>query len=144
MLVGFPGAGKSTFAGELVKKNYHVWSTDSIREEFNLHEPEQIDIVLGIIKERIKLSVDCSANIVFDSTNLTKKRRAEILNLSYLFNYEKICIIFDTPLDICMERNSHRQGYARVPDKEYGILEKIYRKPAYKEGWDHILTMRGD
>ena len=144
MLVGFPGAGKSTFASELVKKNYHVWSTDSIREEFDMHDPEQITTVLGIIQERIKMSSECGANIVYDSTNLYKKRRIEILNLPYLFNYKKICVIFDTPLDICMERNSHRQGYARVPDEEYGILEKLYRKPVYKEGWDHILTMRGD
>lgn len=144
MLVGFPGAGKSTFSSELAKKNYHVHSTDSIREEFGMHKPEQIDIILGIIRERIKMSSECHANIVFDSTNLSRKRRIEILNLPCLFNYNKICVIVDTPLEICKERNSYRTGYAKISEDDFKILEKVYRKPIYKEGWDYIFTIKGD
>lgn len=144
MLVGFPGAGKSTFAKKLIEQNYCYLSTDEIREEFEMHEPEQIDIVLGIVKERILKLSNNGNNIVFDSTNLSRKRRKEIISLENLFNYKKICIIFDTSLDICKERNSKRTGYAKISEDDYNILEKVYQKPIYKEGWNLILHEKGD
>lgn len=62
------------------------------------------------------------------------------LKLIKNFNYEKICCVIDTPLDICKYRNNKRIGYSKVEDEEYRRIESIYEKPTYKEGWNKIIT----
>ena len=142
MLVGFPGAGKSTLASTYATHGFRILSTDSIREEFELHEPTQIYDVLDILTSRLRSFLDASENIVYDSTNLSKKQRIKILEIVKSYNYIAWCLIIDTPLNICKERNSHRQGYARISEEDYAVLEKIYRKPTYHEGWDNIMTIK--
>lgn len=63
----------------------------------------------------------------------------KFLKLIKDFNYEKICCVIDTPLDICKYRNSKRICYSRVEDEEYRRMESIYEKPTYKEGWNKII-----
>lgn len=139
MLVGLPGAGKSTIAQKLVQEGYVWHSTDNIRNELNIHEIERITEVLDILTSRLLDDMQAGKNIVYDSTNLSRRRRIKVLEQIECFNYKKICYVVDTDIDTCKERNSHRTGYSKVSDYEYDIMEHHYTKPTYKEGWDEII-----
>lgn len=140
MLVGFPGAGKSTIAEEYKKKGFKVHSPDKIRNELNLHSLDDTPKVFNILHKQILADMLAKKDIVYDSTNLTVRRRRKFLELIQDFNYEKICCIVNTPLNLCKYRNNKRVGYSRVTDKEYTLMENIYEEPTYKEGWDNIIT----
>lgn len=134
ILVGMPGAGKSTFAE---KFNYTIMSPDQIRNEFNLHDINDINKVLDILHKRLDKAIQNKENIIYDSTNLTVKRRKLILK--HIPNsYTKICYVFNIDLTLCKERNSKRIGYSKVSEEEYQIMESKYQVPTYKEGWNII------
>ena len=143
MLVGFPGAGKSTLAKEYENKGYVVHSPDSIRNELNLHSLDDTQKVFDILHERILVDMTAKKDIVYDSTNLTVRRRKKFLKLIKDFDYDKICCIVDTPLSICRYRNNKRTGYSKVEDEEYKIMEDVYEEPTYTEGWDNIIKYNG-
>ena len=85
MLVGLPGAGKSTIAQKLVQEGYVWHSTDNIRNELNIHEIERITEVLDILTSRLLDDMQAGKNIVYDSTNLSRRRRIKVLEqIEYL------------------------------------------------------------
>ena len=143
MLVGFPGAGKSTLAKEYENKGYAVHSPDAIRNELDLHSLDDTQRVFDILHERILVDMMAKKDIVYDSTNLTVRRRRKFLKLIKDFDYDKICCIVDTPLSICKYRNNKRTGYSKVEDEEYKTMEDVYEEPTYTEGWDNIIKYNG-
>lgn len=143
MLVGFPGAGKSTLAKEYENKGYIVHSPDVIRNELNLHSLDDTQKVFDILHERILVDMMDKKDIVYDSTNLTVRRRKKFLKLIKDFDYDKICCIVDTPLSICKYRNNKRTGYSKVEDEEYKTMEDVYEEPTYIEGWNNIIKYNG-
>lgn len=139
MLVGLPGSGKSTKAEEFRKQGYMVHSSDAIRNELNLHSLDDTQRVFDILHERIMLDMLAKRDIVYDSTNLTRKRRMNFLKLIEKFNYEKICYVRLVNMYACMGFNSQRTGYARVPDESIEMMNNRFNLPMPDEGWDKII-----
>jgi len=139
MLVGLPGSGKSTKAEEYRKQGFIIHSSDAIRNELNLHSLDDTQRVFDILHERILLDMMAGENVVYDSTNLTRKRRMKFLNLIEKFNYEKICYVKLVDMYTCMEFNSQRTEYARVPDESIEIMNNRFNLPMPDEGWDKII-----
>ena len=142
MLVGLPGSGKSTKAEELRKQGFIVHSSDAIRNELNLHSLDDTQKVFDILHERILEDMKDNKDIVYDSTNLTIRRRRKFLKLIRDFDYEKICYVIDTPIKVCKIRNSKRTGYDKGTDKEINNIELVFNKPTYAEGWDSIIKYK--
>ena len=140
MLVGLPGAGKSTFAQSF--KEFAVHSPDAIRNELNIHEIDRAQEVLNICHERIYKDMQQGKDIVYDSTNLTSHRRKKFLRSIEQYEYEKICYVIDTPIEVCKIRNSKRTGYDKVTDEEFNNMELVFKQPTYDEGWDNILRYK--
>lgn len=139
VLVGLPGSGKSTKAEEFKKQGYIVHSSDAIRNEFNLHSLDDTQRVYDILYERLMLDMIAKRNIVYDSTNLTRKRRMKLLNLLKDFKYEKICYTIITDLNTCLARNAQRTGYAKVPEDGFELMINRFNLPTSDEGWDKII-----
>ena len=139
MLVGLPGSGKSTKAEEFRKQGFIVHSSDAIRNELNLHSLDDTQRVFDILHKRILIDMMAGENVVYDSTNLTRKRRMKFLNLIEKFNYEKLCYVLIVDKSVCMSYNSQRTGYARVPDEYYEIMLQRFNLPTSDEGWDKII-----
>ena len=145
MLIGLPGSGKSTKAKEYESIGYVIHSSDAIRNELNLHSLSDTQKVFDILHERIIEDIKLGKDIVYDSTNLTRKRRMSFLKMIKNFKCIRICEVMLTSIEICKERNSKRIGYSRITDKEYDILIDRYNFPMSDEGWDIIkLNMNDD
>jgi hypothetical protein len=91
--------------------------------------------------KRIKETMDNDENVIYDATNLSRKRRIAFLESIKKYNYHTSCYLFITPVDVCKERNSHRKGFARVPDEVYDRMLRSFNTPMLSEGWDEILPI---
>ena len=136
LLCGIPGAGKTTWAEQKIAKDggIHV-SRDEIRfsflkenDEYFDKENEVFDEFIRQIKEGLK-----NGNTVYaDATHLhwaSRRKTLKALGLDKKENADINVIVFSTPLKICLERNSHREGRKNVPDEVIISMYKAYRSP---------------
>ena len=138
MVVGLPGSGKSTYI-EKYYSNYHVHSSDAIREELSGDVNNQ-DInkqVFSTLHKRVKNDLVAGYNVVYDATNISWKRRKAFLQELKNINCHKECVLMATPFELCVQRNNERDRV--VP---YVVIERMYKNfdiPWYNEGWDSIV-----
>lgn len=135
MLVGLPGAGKTTWAKEHQKgKDVAIFSLDDIRKELKVDiTPQGNEKAITTLHKRIKKCLkdkDC----IYDSTNLSYKQRIHFL--SQLEDVEKVCYVFAAPVISCRRRNKQRED--TVNDSSYNEMLKSFYVPGYFEGWDEI------
>ena len=126
VLGGLPASGKSTYAEMLVESGiFCSVCPDKIRGE--LYGDENIQgngkQVFDIAHYRIKELGKGGNNVVFDATNIDRKRRAEFV--AEMRPYFDIIIFkwFSTPLYICKIRN--RERWRQVPEE---ILENLKKE----------------
>ena len=139
LLMGYPGAGKSTLSKYYETQGYKWYSPDNIRNELDMHKTEDFLEIINILHNRMKEDLEQGNDIIYDSTNLYRKQRMRVLKIINQYDYEKICYILTTPIDICKKRNSKRIGYSKVSEEDYVNMEKHYKEPTYDEGWDEII-----
>lgn len=69
-------------------------------------------------------------DIYIDATHLTDKARDKVLNrLPKEYIGEIINVFFKVPLEVCLERNSHRDGMTFVPPSAIRNMYKILTYP---------------
>jgi predicted kinase len=116
IMVGAPGAGKSTHAAKLAEtENAVVISGDDIRSE--LYGSAEIQGDWGEIWERIDelVSESCGMPVILDGTHCRPDYRAEAIAMLKSYGYTEIeAVVIETPLAKCLERNSSRER--KVPD----------------------------
>jgi predicted kinase len=142
VMVGAPGAGKSTYAKKLAEaQNAFVISGDDIRAE--LFGSAEIQGDWGQIWERIEelVSECCGMNVIIDGTHYRKDYRQEAITLLRSYGYEKVeAIVMDASLATCLARNFQRRE-RNVPDyivKE--MHEKLQKslKRVFEEDFDRV------
>ena len=117
MMVGIPGAGKTTLAKKIVEKGFHYLSADPIREELYGNAAEQGDkeAVFKIFFERLEDAFSKELDVIVDNTNLNPKQRQPLLDKAQAAGYTDIQLwLMDVPLDVCLKRNAARERV--VPD----------------------------
>ncbi len=133
MTVGLPGCGKSTWSKST---GLPVFSSDELRKE--MPEADNGKIFTELHK-RMKKALTEGKSIIFDATNLERKNRRQFLDEIKGIDCEKVCKFFLVPVDVCMERNSHREGVARVPEEVYDKMLKSFNVPScHYDGFDTI------
>lgn len=151
MFVGIPASGKSTTSRKYSEKGYVILSSDDIRAVIVSEHPELVhedghnDQLHSLVFEHVRKEVirllKKGISVVVDATNLRRKKRiAFIRNLGRVVCHKK-CVLFITPREVCLERNSRREGVARVPDAAMKRMFSSFECPGYYEGWDEIETV---
>lgn len=155
MMIGIPGSGKSTYAKELYDRRqiYYdtigkpnsqvILSSDAIREEIygingNLINDE---IVMKTLFDRTKEALVEGKNVIYDATNVSSKRRTNIINRlkenHYIRDNVKFtCNMMVADVDNCIERDLNRE---RTVGKD--VIVRMYKGlhvPVYMEGWEEI------
>lgn len=150
LMVGIPGSGKSTFIKKFITEldGYTaVVSRDEIRfsllkdgEEYFSRETEVFNKFIDEIKYFLKEDI---SNVVVDATHISPASRNKVLRaLGTLSDVEVNAVVLMTPLDVCLERNSHRTGRAYVPPSAIENMYNGFSVPSINEGFDNIIKIR--
>jgi predicted kinase len=147
IMVGLPGVGKSTYIRKYFS-GYTLISSDDIIEKYGAQEGKTYDEAFSKyigrasreIKENAQRALKNNENIVWDQTNLTKKKRRGILN-RVPPHYKKVAIVFDISDKLRDERMSGREGKT-IPPHIVKSMENSYQAPTKDEGFDEILVVK--
>lgn len=144
VLCGPAGAGKSTFAAQRFLATTIV-SSDRCRGMICDDENDQtvnrdtFDLFYYILQKRMLLGRFCVA----DSVALKSYARVNLRNLSRRFGYYGCLLIFDTPPEICIQRDTlrARQVGESVVQYHAGLLAQTLLD-APDEGWELVRVLR--
>lgn len=146
VLCGPAGSGKSTFAGRLFLPTSIV-SSDRCRGMICDDENDQtvnrdaFDLFHYIIQKRLHLGRFCVA----DSVALKAYARRNLRSLSRRFGYYGCLLIFDTPPEICIQRDSQRARQVGESVVRYhaDLLTQTLREVP-NEGWELVHVFHHD
>ena len=143
LLIGIPGAGKTTYAIEHINDNAVYLSSDAIREELYGDESIQGDPseVFSLMQSRAVEALNEGQDVWYDATNITRKDRASIINLCPKFAKIEAYLIW-VPIEECIKRDASRD---RTVGKEViDRMLKRFQAPYYDEGIDEIVIVKPD
>ena len=133
MLIGFQGAGKSTFRGQRFADTHEVVSKDLLR---NNRRPERRQ------QRLIAEALAAGRSVVVDNTNPSVEERASIIATARAAGARVVGYFFDCPLDECAARNRERPEATRVPDVGLYATVKRFVRPSRAEGFAEIWTVQ--
>ena len=143
LLVGIPGAGKTTYAKEYIELNPNTihLSSDLIRAELYGNESIQgnPDDVFSLMQKRAIEALNNGKDVIYDATNITRKDRSGIIGICPKFVKIEAHIIW-APIGMCIERDTIRE---RTVGKE--VIDKMlkrFQSPFFDEGIDEIKIIR--
>lgn len=147
VMVGLPGSGKST----VIRKwypNHVVVSSDDIIEKLAAADGKTYDEVFqqyigrasGEMKSTLRDAVENNKDIVWDQTNLSKKKRRGILQ-QIPSHYRVVAVVFNIPDKVRAERAAQRTGKT-IPDHVMRSMEQSYDPVTKDEGFDKIIEIR--
>ena len=141
MLVGISGSGKTTYANYMKNtflEPVEVVSSDSIREELYGDESIQGDAnkVFRIMLARTKLYLSEGKSVIYDATNLSDRRRINLLKELKNYNCSKLCHVMIVDPRMCSENQKLRERH--VSDEVIYRQVQQFRPPHISEGWDAI------
>lgn len=146
MCVGLPNSGKSTFYSKHYPTHIRL-STDSYIEWFASQANSTYNEVFNFAIKQAQCCLDdilsyaiTSQNPVYwDQTNLTvKTRKAKLKSIPE--SYERIAVFFNTPFDVCMERNRAREG-KMIPQRVMLQMKESLVPPTIEEGFSKIIII---
>lgn len=150
LMCGIIGAGKSTWAKELVKSSDYktvIINRDAIREMF-CGEYKYIDELEGIVRKTaeatLKECIDSGVDIIIDETNITKAIRKRWLDLIYNISKETdvICVYCHEKEKNVERRMQNPKGQSRdVWEKVYKNMFESFEEPDISEGFNVVMTV---
>ncbi len=125
VMVGAPGAGKSTYAKKLAEtENAVIISGDDVRRE--LYGDSSIQGSWVQIWDRIEelVSASCGLSVILDGTHYRKDYREEAISLLRSYGYLRVeAVVINPSLSTCLSRNSQRKRH--VPDY---VIKEMHEK----------------
>jgi predicted kinase len=132
IFIGLQGSGKSTFYNDKFAATHQLVSKDRLRN--NSHRQQR---QMQLLAEHLS----AGQSVVIDNTNPTTDDRLPLIEEGHRVGAQIVGYYFSIPLKICMERNQHRKGIARVPDVAIFATNKRLCPPSYEEGFDQIYVV---
>jgi predicted kinase len=133
ILVGLPGAGKSTFFRQRFADSHVHVSKDDFpnRRRPGHHQRRLIVEALG-----------AGRSLVVDNTNVAVADRAETIAEARRHGARVVGYYFDCAPRDCVARNARREGRARIPNAGIFAAAKRLVRPARAEGFDELFVVR--
>ena len=127
---GLPASGKSTWSKKMVEDNpdsYVRVNKDDLRAMmFNGEFTEKRERFIEEVQEQIIFQViDMHKNVIVDNTHIAKKWIKYMKGLATEINAGFAIKRFDTPVEVCIERDSKRKGQQHVGKD---VIMKMYNE----------------
>lgn len=135
LLVGLPGAGKTTFYRRYFAATHRHVSKD-LWPHAKGREQRQRDAIDRALAE--------GRSVVVDNTNPSVAERAPLIALARAHGARLVCYFFDVTTREAVARNAERAGRARVPDVAIFTTAKRLEPPTLGEGFDKLFRVRID
>lgn len=144
MLVGLPSSGKSTQADVLRLKleqdgiDVVIRSSDELRERLFGSRALQIypNELFEILHKIIELDLKLGRYVIYDATNINRKRRENFLKQVSPLVEKKLCTLMLTPLQLAIDRDKERE-YS-VGEAAIMKMARAFQVPMPFEGFDDI------
>ena len=136
--VGLPGAGKTSFLSEMKEPNIVHISPD-------LNRPEEDDPAerFKMASQQLSDALVEGHDIYYDSTNITARGRAEIIEHAGLApdEYSVIALVFQASLMSLETHNSERPPEDQVPISVLSAMFERFEYPVISEGFDKVIDV---
>lgn len=151
MLIGVPGAGKSTWINSHDWTDTVVISSDNIIDQraeaqgktYSEIFQNEIKSATAEMEKNLKAAIAQNKNIIWDQTNLTPKARKGKLD-KIPEHYKKVAVYFATPnQDELFNRLTKRAtdtGKHIPRNIVIGMMSQL-TKPSHDEGFDEIVSV---
>jgi predicted kinase len=135
ILVGLPGAGKTTFFRERFAATHAHVSKDLLRNRRDKQARQ-----LALIDEALA----AGRSVVVDNVNATRADRAALVAVARRHGAAVRCWVLATGAAECLRRNRSRTGREHVPAVAIHAAAKRYERPAADEGFDALSEVRAE
>jgi predicted kinase len=132
ILVGLPGAGKSTF----------------YRARFPSHDYISKDAFPNVRSKQarqdalLRAALAAGRDVIVDNTNVTPAERAAIIAVAREYGARVIGYYVEASTREAIARNEKREGRAKVPKVAIFTCAKRLVPPSLEEGFDELHTVR--
>ena len=128
IFIGIQGAGKSTF----YKRRFF---DTHVRINGDMLKTKHREAVL------IKACLETKQKFVVDKMNLKREQRARYISDAKSAGFRVAGYYFQAALKKAIERNSRREGKARVPDTAVYAAFHNLQMPYFDEGFDELYCV---
>jgi predicted kinase len=145
VLVGVPGAGKSTWVeNQLWAKDCVYVSSDQLIEEEAACQGKTYDEIFKgyvntavfLMLEKVIAAREAGKDIIWDQTSVSVKSRKK--KFSMLPDYEHIAVVFDTPSRDELERRLANRPGKNIPWEIVSSMINNFEMPTEEEGFKEV------
>lgn len=159
VFIGLPGSGKTTFIRNNIH-GYHIVDADQIKTthpDWDQKNPQLVhDWSVREAEFEMNRLSDLGVDICMDSGGVNNRYSIRIINMLKEKGYWVEVIHMDTPLNVCLERNSKRdrkvsedviiEKSTRIDEcvKRQKVLADSYRRIIYQQNYRNFLCDLAD
>ena len=135
ILIGIPGAGKTTFYRSRLSGTHTHVSTD-LWPNVRARDVRQAQALAEAFAHK--------RSVVVDNTSATIRERAAVIAVARAHGARVIGYFFDLPVRTAIARNAGRTGRAKVPNVAIHTIAKRLERPTREEGFDELFVASSD
>jgi predicted kinase len=133
VLIGLPGAGKSSFHRARYAGT-HVHVSKDLMKNARRKDEKQMRLVDAALRS--------GRSVVVDNINPRPADRAPLIEIAHRLGATVTGILVAAPVAECLRRNAAREGRARVPAVAIYVAARKLEPPSRAEGFDQVFEAR--
>lgn len=134
ILIGLPGAGKTTFFQRRFAATHEHISKDLAPRHAKEKQPRQ--------DAQLRAALAAGRSVVVDNTNVTVAERAPVICAAKEHGARVIGYYIEASTREAVARNEQREGRGKVPKVAIFVRAKHLVPPALAEGFDELHVLR--